>query len=310
MARKATQKPAEDTTATIDGETIAADVQVADAHHQHLATIDATYGDGLPYDPQRLINEARFYLQQSADAMLEAGKRLIVLKEHEQHGEFTHALEQIGIHPRAAQRMMQAAVKFSGSNATLASHLDKSKLLELMIEEDDDLEALANGGTLAGLTLDEIDRMTRDELRKALRTARDDASQERETHEALLANKDNKINELDKALHKLDNAPLDDRIGDLSQRLERKTLHSIGELLALEVVIHETLTWQDAPTHLKNACNQSVNRVLTALDDLRAKYALSDVAHEPEDDAWMEEAREAAASSTGTSLDELDWEEA
>lgn len=310
MARKQIQAPAEDITATANAELIAAATATADKHHQHLATIDATYGDGLPYDPQRLINETRFYLQQSADAMLEAGKRLVLLKEHEPEGEYYRALEQIGIAPRAARKMAQAAIKFGDGRRPALAALGKTKLLELMVEEGEDLDALADGGTLAGLTLDDIDRMTSRELKAALREAKEKARQERETHEALLQKKDQKINELDKVIHKLDHAPLDERIGDLSQRLERKTLHTIGELLALEVVIHETFTWHDAPTHLKNACNQAVNRVLTALDDLRAKYALSDVAHEPEDDAWMEEARKTAAATAGVGMEALEWEEA
>lgn len=310
MARTATQKPAEDMTATANAELITAATATADKHNQHLATIDATYGDGLPYDPRRIINELGFYLEQSATSMLESGKRLIVLKEHEQHGDFLNAMERVGLAPRTAQQMMQAAIKFSNPNARALSHLGKTKLFELMVEDDEEIESLATGGTLAGLTLDDIDRMTTRELKVTLRETKEKSRQERETHEALLQKKDQKINELDKVLHKLDNAPLDERIGDLSQRLERKTLHTIGELLALEVVIHETFTWHDAPTHLKNACNQSVNRVLTALDDLRAKYALSDIAHEPEDDAWMAEARITAAATTGTSLDDLDWEDA
>lgn len=77
---------------------------------EHSAEVMAQFGDGLPYDRIRVVNEARFYMAQSAEAMLEAGKRLIVLKEHEPHGEFEQLLrEQLGIPERTAQRMMQAS---------------------------------------------------------------------------------------------------------------------------------------------------------------------------------------------------------
>ncbi|MDE8666932.1 hypothetical protein PUN16_030700 [Pseudomonas aeruginosa] len=64
---------------------------------EHSAEAAAQFGDGLLYDRIRVVNEARFYMAQSAEAMLEAGKRLIVLKEHEPHGEFTQIVtEQLG----------------------------------------------------------------------------------------------------------------------------------------------------------------------------------------------------------------------
>ncbi len=170
------------------------------ADEQRLSEIDKQYSDNLPYDRQRLINECRFYLQRTADAMLETGKRLIVLKEHEPHGEFTEALEQIGLMPRTARQMIQAAAKFSRPNARALTHLGKTKLLELMTEGDDNLEALAEGGTLAGHTLDEIDRMTSRELKAALRKARTEKEQDAEVHEKMLAGKDQKINELDKQI--------------------------------------------------------------------------------------------------------------
>jgi hypothetical protein len=136
--------------------------------------ISNSFGDGQIYDRIRVVNEARFYMAQSAEAMLEVGKRLIVLKENEAHGDFAIiAEEQLGIDVRIAQKMMQAAAKFLTpklqSNAKSISHLGKTKLYALMLEDDDELAALAEGGTVAGLTLDEIDRMSCRELRNALR---------------------------------------------------------------------------------------------------------------------------------------------
>jgi hypothetical protein len=40
------------------------------------------FGDGLAYERERVVHEARFFMSQSAEAMLEAGKRLIQLKEN------------------------------------------------------------------------------------------------------------------------------------------------------------------------------------------------------------------------------------
>lgn len=145
------------------------------------AEILARFGDGLPYDRTRLVNEARFYMAQSAEAMLEAGKRLIVLKENEPHGEFEQIVrEQLGIPERTARQMMQATLKYSNpqleSKRQALAVLGKTKLFELMTEDDEDLASLTEGGTVAGLALEDIDRMTSRELRAALREAREDAN--------------------------------------------------------------------------------------------------------------------------------------
>lgn len=218
--------------------------QMTAAEIQRLMEIDATYGDGLPYDSGRLIHETQFYLQQSAAAMLEAGKRLILLKEHEQHGTFIQALDQIGLAPRAAQKMMQAAVKFSGSKAPLAAHLSKTKLLELVAEDDDQLEALAEGGTLAGHTLDEIERMTKTELREALRKERAERDDERETHEQLLVKKNQKVDELHKKLHaeKKRAKPWNARAFDIAQESTNHAFTALQGLDQLNVMRDVILT--------------------------------------------------------------------
>lgn len=131
-----------------------------------------------PYDQARVISECRVFMGQSAEAMLEAGKRLIRIKENEAHGEFERIVEHdLNLNPRTAQLMMAAAAKFlgpalAGPKAQTFSLLGKSKLFELMTEPDEDLAELAQGGTLAGLKLEDIDRMSVRELKKALREQR------------------------------------------------------------------------------------------------------------------------------------------
>ncbi|MBN3833663.1 DUF3102 domain-containing protein [Burkholderia sp. Ac-20344] len=177
--------------------------EAANALAARSAIVAEQFGDGLPYERNRVVNEARFYMAQSAEAMLEAGKRLILLKENEPHGEFVGIVENaLGIHERAAQRMMKAAVKYLSpalqTKATALSVLGKTKLFELVAEDDDDLAALADGGTVAGMTLDDIDRMTSRELRAALREAHENA----DAQSRLLSDKNSKIDELAAKLNK------------------------------------------------------------------------------------------------------------
>ncbi|MFS8164020.1 DUF3102 domain-containing protein [Escherichia coli] len=183
---------------------LSGDINVSlNAMTEHRLEIMQQFGDGLPYERDRIVHEARFYMAQSAEAMLEAGKRLIILKENEPHGEFVAIVEeQLGLHVRAAQRMMKASLKYLSPKlepkATTLSLLGKAKLFELVAEDDEELSELADGGTVAGLTLDDVDRMSVRELRQALREAREtNAAQQR-----VLADKNEKIDSLFTRLEK------------------------------------------------------------------------------------------------------------
>lgn len=164
---------------------------------QHRVAIMEQFGEGLPYERTRVIHEAKFYMDQSTKAMLEAGKRLLILKENEPYGDFQAITrDELNLEPRIAQKMAQAALKFLSpqleANAKTFSHLGRSKLYELMLEDDEELAELAEGGTVAGLTLDDIDRMSVRELRKALRESKEDLTASRK----LNAEKSQEINEL------------------------------------------------------------------------------------------------------------------
>ena len=68
---------------------------------EHRLEIMQQFGDGLPYERDRIVHETRFYMAQSAEAMLEAGRRLTILKECEPHGEFEAIVrEELGIPER------------------------------------------------------------------------------------------------------------------------------------------------------------------------------------------------------------------
>ncbi|HCO8543016.1 TPA: DUF3102 domain-containing protein [Escherichia coli] len=170
---------------------------------EHRLEIMQQFGEGLPYERDRIVHETKFYMAQSAEAMLEAGKRLIILKECEPHGDFTQIItEQLGLAERTARLVMQAAVKYCSpeleSKRQALAVLGKTKLFELMTEDDGDLVELADGGTIAGMSLDDIDRMTSRELKAALREAREtNAAQQR-----VLADKNEKIDTLSTKLEK------------------------------------------------------------------------------------------------------------
>ncbi|PAU99107.1 hypothetical protein CBG25_20575 [Arsenophonus sp. ENCA] len=204
---------------------------------EHQQAIMDKYGEGLPYQRERIVHEARFYMAQSAEAMLEAGKRLIIIKENEPHGSFKNIVtDQLGLTTSTAQRMMQAALKYlsptlSTKSPTLGC-LGKAKLFELMTQDDEDLAELAEGGTIAGLTLDDVDRMSVRELKAALR--KDEAALKRS--QQLVAEKEKQLQQLSQQLAGKtsttatsdEQAPLD------TQQWVTLTLEGVGDRLKSE----------------------------------------------------------------------------
>jgi len=187
-------------------ETTPEDVQAEEAawrdstseHERNLTLVDKQYGDDLPYSFGRSIATIELNTHSIQNSMLEVGRHFLLIKEHESHGDFMAAVERCGYKPRAAQKLMQAAVKFSKRPALAV--LGKAKMLELMLEDDEELEALADGGTVAGLKLDDVEKMTARELRETLRKERQRRKEESDASERLLSGKDDKINSLEREL--------------------------------------------------------------------------------------------------------------
>jgi Protein of unknown function (DUF3102). len=149
-----------------------------------------------------LEDEIRFYQRRTAEACIELGKRLLLLKELSLHGEFKQRVELLGFTYRTASRFMQAAAK-TAKSANLA-HLsgqvsNTSKFLELLILDDEDIAELSDGGTVAGINLDDIARMSTSELRSALRKQREDTENAIKAKDAVISGKSKFIDTLEES---------------------------------------------------------------------------------------------------------------
>jgi hypothetical protein len=198
MARPTKQRPPEQTDAAADANindrALVEAGQAADIHAQQLALVSRKYAIDMPYEYERFIARGRELVVETGMRMMELGLILIHVREHEAHGQFLSALERIGVAPRFAQRAMQAAVKLS--ERPRIQDLGVSKALELVAEDDETLDMLEAGGTLAGLTLDAIDRMSVRELKATLRDERDEHADEKSADEEIIRKKDERINKL------------------------------------------------------------------------------------------------------------------
>lgn len=140
--------------------------------------------DGIR-DNQRIIGGQLFQM----------GARLKLLKEQVPHGEFINTLKKLGIDYRLSARTIQAAVKFA--NVSVTTHLEKmgkTKIFEMLVLDDEEVKELAENGSVLGIELDEIDRMSCSELRKRLRDAKADS----EAKDELLAKNAQNLQKLQK----------------------------------------------------------------------------------------------------------------
>ena len=163
------------------------------------------YSDGLPYEVERIENEIRFFQEQAGASFLEMGRRFIRIKAHEDFGRFMKIIENVNMTPRSVQYAMAAAVKFS--NTKSISHLGTTKMIALSVLDDDDVQKLEAGGDIAGMNIDDIDRMSVRELRESLRKEREKVKKEKESRkndrdvqEKTIAQKEAKLNELEQQL--------------------------------------------------------------------------------------------------------------
>jgi len=159
-----------------------------------------------------LEDEIRFYQRRTVEAILETGKRLLVLRELTSHGnssqigtnsDFVARVELLGFSKSTAYRFMQAALKTSKSAnlAVLSTQVKSaSAFLELVTHDDDVLENLAE--------MDDVEKMSASELRAALREAREEMG----AVEKVLSDKNTANDKLRAQLKRIQAAPVDEQL--------------------------------------------------------------------------------------------------
>ena len=161
------------------------------------------WGNGEVYNEDVWVERGRQAVHKTLEGMFELGRALIILKEHTEYGRFEKIVkEQFGIGRNETYRLMAATQRFATPQMQKAApklmDLGKSKLLELLVEEDVTLVGLAEGEEVNGMTLDDVDRMTVRELRIALRENRE----QMQAKDKVLGDKNAKIDELAEKLEK------------------------------------------------------------------------------------------------------------
>lgn len=123
-------------------------------------------------NPDVIETEIRGFQQTAVEAMFNIGARLLLLRQVTEHGEWLMRLERLGIQPRAAQKIVSATLKYSDPKKPRSDRLlglGKTKLLELLVLDDEQLDVLDQGGQVGELDLDDAARMSASELRTEVR---------------------------------------------------------------------------------------------------------------------------------------------
>nr|DAJ31931.1 MAG TPA: Protein of unknown function (DUF3102) [Caudoviricetes sp.] len=262
----------------------------------HSLMVMEQWGNGEIYNEERWIERGRQAMRKTVEGMFELGCALIVLKEHTEHGRFLGIVkEQFGIGKNEAARLMAATQRFATPQMQKAApklmDLGKSKLLELLVEEDVTLIGLAEGEEVNGMTLDDVDRMTVRELRLALRESREDAKAKDE----VLAGKNAKIDELAEKLEKAKKkgGVKEPNPADVASELHmavgakevaiRSQLAQLGDYFA-QMAAHEAAHGLSHRARMAGALNQ----IIMDCQHLRDQYGLPESADDDGVPEWLQ----------------------
>jgi hypothetical protein len=163
----------------VNAEINAVATQVREADNRARA-VAAQIGYQLPADstsPDLICRDIQANMRRSVEACLEVGRGLLVLKSACGHGSFMGRLDGLGLDVNVAGRFMRAAGKFSNSptSANLVKAIgNQSKLFEMMVLDDEEIDELALTGQTGELKLDDVASMSVKELRAAVRKLRGD----------------------------------------------------------------------------------------------------------------------------------------
>ena len=204
-------------------------------HTQSVAGLATQLGYEGDLTVGSLEDGIRLYQRRTIEDLFELGKRLLLLKEQCQHGEFQNRVELLGFDPSLARRLMTATLKFAKQETSpvLKTVKTQSKLLELIVLDDEEIKVISEGGSIGDISLDTIETMSVRDLKKALREAKaavESKDQDIKAKDLIIRKKDQKANELDEKLTKLNSpAEIKKRAESEPQRLAEKALEEMNK---------------------------------------------------------------------------------
>lgn len=121
------------------------------------------------FNLERTTTEILMLKDQTAQNIIEIGKRLVEVKENLQHGEYLEWLKgKVQFTERTAQRFMQIGKEFS--NTTSLSHLGSTKLFLLAGLDEEDRQEIMQGNNVEDMSTRELEQVVKEkkEIKKQL----------------------------------------------------------------------------------------------------------------------------------------------
>ncbi|GGK08752.1 hypothetical protein [Luteimonas terricola] len=262
------------------------EVAKAEAKIQALAS-NIGYVGAL--DTDSLWTSVEFRQRRSVEDILAMGRGLLLIKEQTPHGEFEQQCEQRGIHPRAARRLMGVALKFTKTDtmSVLKAAGSQAKVLELTLLEDEELEALEAGDTAAGITLDDVERMSASQLRATIREARADIAAKDERNQKLTEAVERAKEAESKAKRLWKSSTPDQRQAALEQKVLAAKIaviadigHEGGGLVQafIELAAHSEESTIDCSVFMGNVLGELLTAIRVVRDEYEYGFAIPAVA--------------------------------
>lgn len=262
-----------------------------------------TLGYVLPADttdPELIQRDIAANMRRTVESMIEVGRGLLVLKEACPYGEFQKRLEVLGFEQRAARRYMQVVARFakrSTSTVLLEAAGTQSKLLEMLVLDDDQIEELELTGQTGELSLDGVATMSVKELRAAVR----DLRAEREADEQVRGDLRKKIDRLEREKKRIKTEEPDAVLADLAKEAQGHAANALGLIRGHVRASLQAL----ASHHIEHGGDSAlitmagmVGQLQAELNALRAEFNLPDLSAAQEAQLASEVAQWAGAPAT------------
>lgn len=145
------------------------------------------------FNIEKTTTEILMLKDQTAQNIIEIGKRLIEAKENLQHGEFTEWLKKkVDIGHRTANNFMKVASTFSNSQSL--ANLGSTKLFLLAGLDEEDRQEVMKGNNIEDMTTRELEQVVKEkkEIKKQLEAEKEYSEELQEA----IRDKETQINEL------------------------------------------------------------------------------------------------------------------
>lgn len=152
---------------------ISTDIMVLEQQNLTIKQVEDLYGDGLPYDYNRLIEVGRVAARNVYQSMLDLGKACMRIAVHETKGKYEEALERMGTSHSDGWFARQAVLKIGDvDESSPVNFLGKRKVRSVLQLDAPTIKTYLEGGDLGAIPHDDVEKMSSRELEEEVRKLR------------------------------------------------------------------------------------------------------------------------------------------